>query len=753
MDDTVAAAADPDKSLLATIQQQAQELQQLRNENAALRQALAVRSADVPAVSTSTPRFSSEPTKLREFLNALTVYFAFRPTQFTHDKTKVGYHLSALSGLALAWATPMLVAETTWVERTLVTLFRRGLKEEIKDELVHSTRVEDLRGLMDQALSIEYRLQERRMEKRKSRGSSQPSTSRVFMHRPTNLVLPPETPKANLCKWIPIEAHFPLASGKTDVGEDYACIVVLLATCSGPAPFILKVIGKRHFPSSVRREGTGSSAIPSISSFKDNATTLFMLPVTLHLPDGRQERTLALLDCGASGIYMDKTWATTQQIPTRPKEIPEQVHTVDGFLISSDPADTTTMTLSLQFGKHHEHISFDLMSSPNHTIILGIPWFIRHNPYVNWETRTISLSSQFCHENCFASDTYWSPKRLMPTESVTGCSINTVQGVPDHYLEFQDVYQKPTRPVLPPHRDYDCAIPLDPGAIVPFGRMYSLIEPEREVLKEYLQENLHSGLIVQSSSPAVTPLFFVPKKTKDFHHCLDFRGLNKRTIKDRYPLPLIKDILEAVRGTQRFTKLDLRGAYHLLRIKEEDKWKTAFRTPFGHYEYRVMPFGLTNAPSIFQRFMDSVFSDLLNHTNKFTPRYYGPFRILQLINPVTVHLHLPRTWRIHPIFHISQLKPYVPDPYSHQFPCPPPVLVDDVPEHEEPIFVEVFSPFRDFFPLALLLRDTACSWRTHCLQHRGYQKELPLLGPRPNIQEQDPRHSLCGLHGKAAHKS
>ncbi|KAJ1170202.1 hypothetical protein NDU88_002083 [Pleurodeles waltl] len=76
-----------------------------------------------------------------------------------------------------------LEAETTWVERTLVTLFRRGLKEEIKDELVHSTRVEDLRGLMDQALSIEYRLQERRMEKRRSRGSSQPSTSRMYLPR------------------------------------------------------------------------------------------------------------------------------------------------------------------------------------------------------------------------------------------------------------------------------------------------------------------------------------------------------------------------------------------------------------------------------------------------------------------------------------------------------------------------------------------------------------------------------------------
>ncbi|KAJ1199016.1 hypothetical protein NDU88_002854 [Pleurodeles waltl] len=237
MDNTVAAAADPEQSLLTTIQQQAQELQQLRNENAALRQALALRTSDVPTISASTPCFSGEPTKLREFLDALTVYFAFRPTQFSHDRTKVGYLISALSGPALAWATPMvssndpvlsdystfvsrfkqmfsrpgleasaeealcdiqqgsqdvlqyitrfrqLAAETTWVERTLVTLFRRGLKEEIKDELVHSTRAEDLRGLMDQALSIEYRLQERRSEKKRSRGFAQPSSSRAYLQR------------------------------------------------------------------------------------------------------------------------------------------------------------------------------------------------------------------------------------------------------------------------------------------------------------------------------------------------------------------------------------------------------------------------------------------------------------------------------------------------------------------------------------------------------------------------------------------
>ncbi|XP_069059567.1 protein LDOC1-like [Pleurodeles waltl] len=110
MEDTAMGAADPNQSLLITIQQEAQELQQLRNENVALRQALASRSTDVPTVSTTTPRFSGDPNKLREFLDALTVYFAFRPTQFSQDITKVGYLISALSGPALAWATPIVAS-------------------------------------------------------------------------------------------------------------------------------------------------------------------------------------------------------------------------------------------------------------------------------------------------------------------------------------------------------------------------------------------------------------------------------------------------------------------------------------------------------------------------------------------------------------------------------------------------------------------------------------------------------------------
>ncbi|XP_069075206.1 protein LDOC1-like [Pleurodeles waltl] len=108
MENPVMSTEPTSQTLLLTIHQQAQELQQLRTENTAFRQALASRATDVPTVSATTPRFSGDPNKLQEFLDALTVYFAFRPSQFMQDKTKIGYLISALSGQALAWATPLV---------------------------------------------------------------------------------------------------------------------------------------------------------------------------------------------------------------------------------------------------------------------------------------------------------------------------------------------------------------------------------------------------------------------------------------------------------------------------------------------------------------------------------------------------------------------------------------------------------------------------------------------------------------------
>ncbi len=131
-------------------------------------------------------------------------------------------------------------------------------------------------------------------------------------------------------------------------------------------------------------------------------------------------------------------------------------------------------------------------------------------------------------------------------------------------------------------------------------------------MKQYIEEELSKGFIVPSKSPASAGFFFVKKKDRGLRPCIDYRALNDITIKFRYPLPLVPATLEQLRTAKYFTKLDLRSAYNLIRIREGDKWKTAFSSTSGHYEYRVMPFGLANSPSVFQAFND-VFRDMLNN--------------------------------------------------------------------------------------------------------------------------------------------
>ena len=132
------------------------------------------------------------------------------------------------------------------------------------------------------------------------------------------------------------------------------------------------------------------------------------------------------------------------------------------------------------------------------------------------------------------------------------------------------------------------------------------------MLRRYLQENLNKGFIRPSKSPAGAPILFVPKKDGSLRLYVDYRGLNKITVKNRYPLPLMGEILDRVNGATVFSKIDLKDAYYRIRIRPGDEWKTAFRTRYGHYEYLVMPFGLTNAPAAFQAYINQALRGLVD---------------------------------------------------------------------------------------------------------------------------------------------
>ena len=186
--------------------------------------------------------------------------------------------------------------------------------------------------------------------------------------------------------------------------------------------------------------------------------------------------------------------------------------------------------------------------------------------------------------------------------------------VPVAFHDLLAAFSKTRADTLPPHRPYDLSIDLEEGKTPPFGPLYSLSKTELDALSAWLEENLSKGFIRASQSPAGAPILFVKKKDGSLRLCVDYRALNNITIKNRYPLPLIPETLDRLNGARCFTKLDLRGAYNLVRIKEGDEWKTAFRTRYGHFECVVMPFGLTNAPAAFQHFMNDIFRDLLDNT-------------------------------------------------------------------------------------------------------------------------------------------
>lgn len=130
-------------------------------------------------------------------------------------------------------------------------------------------------------------------------------------------------------------------------------------------------------------------------------------------------------------------------------------------------------------------------------------------------------------------------------------------------------------------------------------------------MESYVAESLGQGYIQPSASPVSSSFFFVKKKDGGLRPCIDYRGLNSITVGFSYPLPLIATAVESFHGARFFTKLDLRSAYNLVRIRGGDEWKTAFSTTSGHYEYRVMPYGLKNAPAVFQSFVDEILRDLL----------------------------------------------------------------------------------------------------------------------------------------------
>ena len=194
---------------------------------------------------------------------------------------------------------------------------------------------------------------------------------------------------------------------------------------------------------------------------------------------------------------------------------------------------------------------------------------------------------------------------------------SVAETIPDPYHVKINVFdgQKAVT-ILPPlcGPDVDFTIELDKSKPLPKpSRPYQMNQEERAKCRKLLDDGVNAGImeLANPKCPIATLMFFMWKKDRTRRPVIDYRKLNKITIKDSYPLPHINEMMDRLRGSEYFTKFDLKSGYNQIRIRPSDEWKTTFMTPFGLYRMKVMTFGFANAPPCFQRYMDKVFAPLL----------------------------------------------------------------------------------------------------------------------------------------------
>ena len=353
-------------------------------------------------------------------------------------------------------------------------------------------------------------------------------------------------------------------------------------------------------------------------------------PRDLFYLSGRlfQRPVKALMDSGAQRNVVSRALVNALHLRTRKCKEPIIIGMADGKTVYKCTRFLRAAPFSLLETEFSEAEDF-LVVPTDQEVILGLPWLERWNPTVDWEKRTINFPYRTGRVHTHGAPE--STQEGVRTEIISAlamkrelrkaetrafiCIVRETEstGADDRHpcmakleKEFPDIFAEKLPPGMPPTRGVTHTIELEEGVAPPFGPIYRFAPAELEELRKQITELLATGKIQPSKSPYGSPTIFVRKKDGTLRMCIDYRALNKLTVKNRYPMPRPEDLFDQMRGASVFSKIDLASGYHQVRVQPEDVPKTAFRTPFGHYEFLVMPFGLTNAPATFQSIMNNV---------------------------------------------------------------------------------------------------------------------------------------------------
>ncbi|MCO5597948.1 hypothetical protein L7F22_052035 [Adiantum nelumboides] len=278
----------------------------------------------------------------------------------------------------------------------------------------------------------------------------------------------------------------------------------------------------------------------------------------------------------------------------------------DGAFVGQDASVTPLIgKLRLHIQGYVDKEDFFISPLKHEDVILGAPWFDRLAASIRFlKGESPSSSGKRTLYMIFVKDSLSDVNKTQVNESGSKEDLELSKFL----NQFQDVFIDDIPGELPPKRgDDDHAIELIPGSSPPNKPPYRVSQAQQEEIMRQVNELVEKGMVRPSSSPFCSPVLLVHKKNGTYRMCVDYRALNKITIKNKFPVPRIEDLFDKLQGSTYFSRIDLKSGYHQIRIVNEDILKTAFRTTFGLYKYLVMPFGLTNAPATFNRMMERIF--------------------------------------------------------------------------------------------------------------------------------------------------